>query len=107
MKATGPPLIQELRKMGLTSRRWAPEVVDAMAAFPPGEHGDLHDAAVLGSLRLRPGGVRIPTDAEEEERQLQPPWRIIEAALPGAQSQPQISGIYFTDFGEIPLTKCL
>ena len=98
-KATGPPLIQELRKAGLyveemgahrgqdkvtkthsvadmfssgaiwapLSRRWAQEVVEEMAAFPYGEFDDLHDAAVLGLLRLWRGGFRIATDKEEEE----------------------------------------
>ena len=42
-----------------------------MAAFPYGEFDDLHDAAVLGLLRIRRGGFRIPTDAEEEEWK---PW---------------------------------
>lgn len=38
-----------------------------MAAFPYGEFDDLHDAVVLGLLRLRRGGFRIATDKEEEE----------------------------------------
>lgn len=98
-KATGPPLIQELRNLGLYVEemgahrgqdkitktnavadmfssgavwaplhlRWAQEVVEEMAAFPNGEFDDLHDAAVLGLLRLRRGGFRIPTDEELEE----------------------------------------
>jgi predicted phage terminase large subunit-like protein len=98
-KATGPPLIQELRKVGLLveemgahrgqdkttktnavadmfssgaiwaplNRRWAHEVVEEMASFPYGEFDDLHDAAVLGLLRLRRGGFRIATDQGDEE----------------------------------------
>jgi predicted phage terminase large subunit-like protein len=98
-KATGPPLIQELRKVGLyveempayrghdkivktnsiadmfSSRavwaslkhRFAQEVVEEMAAFPHGEYDDLHDAAVLGLMRIRRGGFRLTTDEEEEE----------------------------------------
>ena len=90
-KATSPPLIQELRNVGLCveemgahrgqdkltktnavadmfssgavsgalSRGWAQEVVEEMAGFPYGELDDLQDAAVLGLLRLRPGGFRI------------------------------------------------
>ena len=38
-----------------------------MASFPYGKHDDLHDAAVLGLLRLRRGGFWIATDKEEEE----------------------------------------
>jgi predicted phage terminase large subunit-like protein len=100
-KGTGPPLIQELRAVGLiveemgahrghdkvaktnavsdmfssgavwapTGRKWAQELIEEMAAFPHGEYDDMHDAAVLGLLRIRRGGFRIPTDAEEE------PWR--------------------------------
>ena len=45
--------------------RWARELQEEMAEFPHGEHDDLHDAAVLGLLRIRRGGFRIPTDAEE------------------------------------------
>jgi len=48
--------------------RWAQEVRGEMAESPHGEHDDLRDAAVLGLLRIRRGGFRIPTDAEEE------PW---------------------------------
>ena len=49
------------------NRRWAQEVVEEMASFPCGEFDDLHDAAVLGLLRLRRGGFRIATDVQEEE----------------------------------------
>ena len=49
------------------NRRWVQEVLEEMAAFPFGEFDDLHDAAVLGLLRLRRGGFRIATDKEEEE----------------------------------------
>jgi predicted phage terminase large subunit-like protein len=41
------------------SRKWAQELVEEMAAFPHGEFDDLHDAAVLGLLRIRRGGFRI------------------------------------------------
>ena len=54
-------------------RHWAQEVVEEMAAFPHGESDDLHDAAVLGLLRMRRGGFRIATDEQEEE--WQPPPR--------------------------------
>jgi len=50
---------------------WVQEVHEEMAAFPFDEFDDLHDAAVLGLLRIRRGGFRISTDAEEEEWK---PW---------------------------------
>jgi hypothetical protein len=48
--------------------------VDAASrrCFQLGEFDDLHDAAVLGLLRLRRGGFRIATDQEDEEWQPRP-----------------------------------
>jgi hypothetical protein len=40
-----------------------------MASFPHGEYDDLHDAAVIGLMRIRRGGFRISTDEAEE------PWQ--------------------------------
>jgi predicted phage terminase large subunit-like protein len=46
--------------------RWAEELIDEMAAFPAGEHDDLHDSAVLAMHRYRQGGyVKLPSDEPE------------------------------------------
>jgi hypothetical protein len=44
------------------------EVPSSPGAPPVWGFDDLYDAAVLGLLRIRGGGFRIPTDAEEK------PW---------------------------------
>ena len=68
--------VADLFKSGLVwaplGLRWVEQVRDEMAAFPHGENDDLHDAAVHGLLRIRPGGMRLSTDLESEYQPRRP-----------------------------------
>jgi predicted phage terminase large subunit-like protein len=95
-KASGAPLIYELRAMGLLvnevvpskdkitrlnavadlfssgmvwapSTRWAESVIEEVADFPVGEHDDFVDSMTQALTRFRRGGfIRLDTDYEDE-----------------------------------------
>ncbi len=95
-KASGAPLIYELRAMGLLvnevvpskdkitrlnavadlfssgmvwapSTRWAESVIEEVADFPVGEHDDYVDSMTQALTRFRRGGfIRLDTDYEDE-----------------------------------------
>jgi predicted phage terminase large subunit-like protein len=95
-KASGGPLIQELRalaslckssahrgndkmvrvnavadlfssgKVWAPDTRWAREVIEEMAAFPVGEHDDYVDTTTQALLRFRQGGF-ISLDTDEKD----------------------------------------
>jgi predicted phage terminase large subunit-like protein len=96
-KASGAPLIAELRNAGIPVQEYTPTratgdkivrvnaITDIFAsgvvwapdekfaeevveeAFPSGDHDDYVDAVVMAMMRFRQGGFMIPTDEEEEQ----------------------------------------
>jgi predicted phage terminase large subunit-like protein len=98
-KASGAPLIYELRAMGMLvteavpskdkisrlnavsdlfssghvwapKTRWAEQVIEEVAEFPVGEHDDYVDSMSQALARFRQGGfISLDTDYEEEQRE--------------------------------------
>jgi len=100
-KASGAPLLYELRAMGIIvnevvpskdkitrlnavadlfssgkvwapSTRWAEAVIEEVADFPVGEHDDYVDSATQALDRFRRGGfIRLEVDEPDEIREFQ------------------------------------
>jgi len=98
-KASGAPLIYELRSMGMLiteavpskdkitrlnavsdlfssghvwapATRWAEQVIEEVAEFPVGDHDDYVDSMSQALARFRQGGfISLDTDYEEEQRE--------------------------------------
>jgi phage terminase large subunit-like protein len=73
-KATGTPLIDELRLRGIPAlgfspardKKFADEVIEEVVSFPNGDHDDFCDSMTLALMRFRQGGF-VSLQGENED----------------------------------------